>query len=69
MSYALNVLAQWHERAVLGTQTKRLRAIRLYLDFGFLPDLEAPGAVQAWREVSEQLHHPALERALDAAKT
>ena len=64
MSFALNQLAQWHERAVLGTQTKRLPAIKLYLDFGFLPDLDSPWAVDVWREVSEQLQHPVLEKAL-----
>jgi len=64
LSYALRALARWHDRAVLDTQTRRLLAIRLYLDFGFLPDLEPPGAVDAWREVQAQLKHPALERAL-----
>jgi GNAT superfamily N-acetyltransferase len=61
LSYALDQMAQWHDRAFLGTQTKRLAAIKVYLDFGFVPDLDREGAVEAWREVKENLDHPALK--------
>jgi hypothetical protein len=54
-------MAQWHDRCFLGTQSKRLPAINLYLDFGFLPDMDEPGAIEGWREVRAQLKHPALE--------
>jgi len=64
MTHALNAMAQWHERAFLGTQTNRLAAIKVYLDFGFVPDLEPEGAREAWREVQAQLAHPILD-ALD----
>jgi GNAT superfamily N-acetyltransferase len=64
LSFALNQLSQWHERAFLGTQTKRLPAIKMYLDFGFVPDLDPPGALEVWREVATKVHHPALEKAL-----
>jgi len=64
LSFALNQLSQWHERAYLGTQTRRIPAITMYLNFGFLPDLDPPGAREVWREVAAQLQHPALERAL-----
>jgi beta-glucuronidase len=60
MTHAMERLAQWHDRCMLGTQTKRLGAIRLYLDFGFLPDLEPTGAREAWRAVRASLQHPAL---------
>lgn len=62
LSYALNLLAQWHERCFLQTQTKRLNAIKLYLDFGFVPDMDIPYAEEIWREVKINLRHPALER-------
>ncbi len=60
LSFALQKLALWHERAMLGTQSKRLPAISLYLNFGFLPDLEEPAAVADWRLLKEQLNHPVL---------
>lgn len=61
LSFALRQMAQWHERCFLGTQSFRLPAIGLYLDFGFLPDLDSPQALEAWREVKRTLHHPVLE--------
>ena len=61
LAFALAKLAQWHDKALLGTQSKRLPAIKLYLDFGFVPDLEEPGAVERWRKVKAKLAHPALD--------
>lgn len=66
LAWALKRLAKWHARGHLVTQTRRLRAIRLYLDFGFVPDLGLPGAREAWQTVRAQLDHPALERCLGA---
>jgi ribosomal protein S18 acetylase RimI-like enzyme len=64
LAHALRQLAKWHERCLLITQSRRLPAIRMYLNFGFLPDLSRPGAAVGWREVKAQLQHPTLE-ALD----
>lgn len=64
LSFALNQLSQWHERAFLGTQTKRIPAIKMYLDFGFEPDLDPPGALDVWREFATKMQHPLLEQAL-----
>lgn len=60
MTFAMNQLAQWHPRAMLNTQNKRLGAVKLYLDFGFVPNLDIPGAIAAWQEVAAALKHPAL---------
>jgi len=49
-----------HRRAMLVTQTPRLRAIKVYLDFGFVPDMTADRAHDAWQLVALELHHPAL---------
>ncbi len=43
-----------HERAYLSTQTVRIRAINLYLKFGFAPEIEDDGDARAWRQVREQ---------------
>ncbi len=50
-----------HRRALLGTQTARLAAIKTYLDYGFEPDLAGPGGAGAWRTVLEKLPHTALK--------
>lgn len=62
MSFVLKQLAQWHDRAWLDTSSGRLNAIKLYLDFGFLPDMDAPAAAIAWKQVQQRLHHPTLSR-------
>ncbi len=61
LSFALTRLARWHQRALLSTQTKRLPAIALYLNFGFQPDLDEPGARSNWRQLKAELRHPALD--------
>jgi GNAT superfamily N-acetyltransferase len=60
LSYAMQQLAQWHERAILDTSTGRMAAIKLYLDFGFVPDLTAARAYEAWTIFRRRLNHPAL---------
>jgi GNAT superfamily N-acetyltransferase len=65
MTFAMNALAQWNDRCYLVTSTARLPALKVYLDFGFLPDLEPEGSYEAWQGVLTNLAHPLLRKALD----
>lgn len=64
LAAALRILAQWHRKAYLVTQTERLGAIRLYLDFGFLPDIASEEDRARWESVRARLRHPLLESGL-----
>jgi hypothetical protein len=59
----LKQLARWHDRCYLATSTERVAAIRLYLNFGFVPDLSLPNAPAVWQELGARLKHPVLEQA------
>jgi ribosomal protein S18 acetylase RimI-like enzyme len=60
MSHALTQLARWHSRAVLGTSTARIGAIALYLEYGFVPQIDSPDDRQAWSNVAAEINHPLL---------
>ena len=55
---------------MLGTHLVRPYAIKVYLDFGFLPDAEEfvakPEVAEGWRLLAAQLPHPQLLRWLAA---
>ncbi|MEZ4640272.1 MAG: GNAT family N-acetyltransferase [Caldilineaceae bacterium] len=64
MTWAMQQLAASYPRAMLGTSTGRAWAIKVYLDFGFVPDpveMEKPEIVDAWRILQEKIRHPVLE--------
>ena len=61
MSVAMTRLRQSHERCFLGTSTGRMAAIKVYLDFGFIPDLSVENSREAWTEVASILEHPILK--------
>lgn len=58
---ALRRLAEFHRRAYLTTQTTSARAIRMYLDFGFVPLITSDRCLTAWRLLASALQHPTLE--------
>lgn len=64
MTRAMRRLAESHPAAVLGTSSGRIWAVKVYLDFGFLPNAaeaaEKPEVMAAWRQVQQRLSHPAL---------
>ena len=62
MSVAMTRLKASHECCFLGTSTGRIAAVKIYLDFGFTPDLSREHSQQAWTEVASVLEHPLLAR-------
>lgn len=53
---ALRVLAAKHRKAMLTSQTDSWRAIKMYLDFGFVPLLDGTeDCMEAWRWLESQL--------------
>ncbi len=64
LSHALRALAQWHDQAWLLTSGERKSAIKMYLDFGFVPLIDSPRDREIWRLVQKTLAHPVLERCL-----
>ncbi len=67
LSYVMQKLAQWHERAYLVTHTQRIAAVKMYLNFGFEPDLVPSSAFQYWKSAAASIRHPLLERVLKKA--
>ena len=64
LAYSMRQLARWHKRAYLLTNIRRLPALKMYLDFGFEPDLYPPKAQELWQKVDESLDHPVLAHSL-----
>jgi GNAT superfamily N-acetyltransferase len=60
MSVAMNRLAEFHACAYLSTGIARLVAIRVYLDFNFLPEIESRADLDCWEIVRRKLSHPIL---------
>ena len=61
MTVAMERLQQSHDRALLNTSTGRIIAVKVYLDFGFCPDMESNNSQEAWEEVASILAHPTLK--------
>lgn len=56
----LRRLAESHTKAYLKTKAFRMRAIWIYLDFGFEPLIMELTCPEAWRHLADTLRHPAL---------
>jgi len=61
---AMARLSECHDRAYLTTQTTSWIAIKVYVDFGFVPLLSTPGWEEAWALIAEVTQRPELERFL-----
>jgi GNAT superfamily N-acetyltransferase len=64
LTHAMNYIAAHHDRARLATNTDCVRAIGIYLDFGFEPDLRTEKWEEAWAYIAQVGKHPKLERFL-----
>jgi hypothetical protein len=62
MSAVMERLAQSHDKAYLKTHTNCLKAINMYLDFGFTPYCFDAQCEVAWRQVATSLKRPELEQ-------
>jgi ribosomal protein S18 acetylase RimI-like enzyme len=58
----LEIMREYHDKAYLISQTSSLRAIKVYLDFGFKPFIEGEEGTRAWKIVARVLGHPVLRR-------
>jgi GNAT superfamily N-acetyltransferase len=63
LAAAMRRLAASHSKAYLWTSSARIPAIKVYLDFGFRPEMSVDKAEDGWREVRAKLKHPLLENA------
>lgn len=61
VSEAVRLLCGFYDSAYLTSQTTSFKAIKIYLDYGFVPVLTAPGAKEAWRLLARLLPHPLLK--------
>ncbi|HEY4537682.1 MAG TPA: GNAT family N-acetyltransferase [Erysipelothrix sp.] len=55
VSKAVDVLGKYHQEAYLTTQTTSYKAINLYLELGFKPDIKTSECRRGWKLVEEKL--------------
>lgn len=58
---ALELMRTWHTDAFLCTSTHRLRAVRVYLDLGFIPYIREENDKAAWELAAKSIDHPVLK--------
>ena len=65
----MDILAARHPRVMLGTSTARIGVVKVYLDFGFVPEpreLADEKIRAAWQALQAKLNHDSLARCLSA---
>jgi GNAT superfamily N-acetyltransferase len=58
---AMEKMKKFHDCAYLTTQTSSQRAVRIYLDFGFVPYIENTESLRGWQILASRLKHPELK--------
>jgi ribosomal protein S18 acetylase RimI-like enzyme len=61
VSKTMEIIKARHDKCYLTTQTESFKAIKVYLDFGFVPYLKDETCPKAWKIMADLLKHPALE--------
>lgn len=62
VSKTMEIIKARHDKCYLTTQTESFKAIKIYLDFGFVPYLKDDTCPKAWKLMADLLKHPALEK-------
>lgn len=57
----IRLLSSYYDSAYLSSRTKSFKAIKIYLDYGFVPVMTAPRAKEAWGLLAQLIQHPLLE--------
>jgi ribosomal protein S18 acetylase RimI-like enzyme len=60
VSRTMEIIKARHKKCYLTTQTESFKAIKIYLDFGFVPYLKDETCPKAWKLLADFLDHPAL---------
>jgi GNAT superfamily N-acetyltransferase len=55
MTAAMNILVARHDQSYLITQPIRVKAIQMYLDYGFIPFVTEQEQVEGWKELEASL--------------
>ena len=61
LSRGLRLMARWHNKAYLTTQTTSWVAVRMYLAFDFIPFITKVEEEEGWTLLKKQFEHPALD--------
>lgn len=60
LSIVLKKIAEYSNKSYLGSQTTSWRAINMYADFGFLPNMNADHSDKAWKLLNDICHRDFL---------
>ncbi|KLV21919.1 GNAT family N-acetyltransferase [Niallia circulans] len=61
LSEAMNILAKYHSKAYLTSQTTSYQAVNMYLNYGFKPFIKAPSCHEAWSLLEDTLDRKILK--------